>query len=130
MDQGGKPRLAAETVLRGDGDISERRVRPEPIRERVLAAAGESTAVEVDRRHVFLAARRGAVNIQLQIHVAALAEDDVLFNGHSWLRRLLTLSHPDTERRQGHSRQRRSEKTASRHLVRHCRLPRGTTTSS
>src|SRR5439155_3432254 len=83
MDQRRKSRLAAEAVLRGDRDISKRGVRLDPFRQRVFAAAGESAAMEMNRGHSLFLASRRPVNIQLQIHIAALAEDHILLRSHT-----------------------------------------------
>src|SRR5215510_3130420 len=85
MDQCWKSRLSAETILRCDRNVPKCGVGPDSFGQRILATAGKSSAVEVDRRHPFFSTGRRTINVQLQIHVAALAEDYVLLHSHAAL---------------------------------------------
>src|SRR5439155_387362 len=81
--------LTTEPVLRGDGDVPERRKRSNALGQRLLASSREAATMEVNRRHPFLGARGRSIDVEFEIEVAALPEQDIFLNrdcGRSLLR--------------------------------------------
>jgi hypothetical protein len=67
MNERGKASLPAQSVLRRHRDVAERRIRPDPVADGVLAAAGEPAAVKMNGRHPLLFPGWRPEDIQLQI---------------------------------------------------------------
>lgn len=81
VDLRGPLGLPGQAVLRRDRDVAAARERQDALVERVRAAADESPAMDVQRRHALLSAGRRLIDVELQIHRSTLAEDDVFLDG-------------------------------------------------
>ena len=72
--------VGGQAVLRGDVGVAAGAQRLQPPRQAILVSAREATAVEMNHRHSLAGRARRLVDIEVQVGVAALPVDDVLFN--------------------------------------------------
>src|SRR6185436_10118322 len=97
--------------------VSKRGIRLHAFRERFLAACGESSAMKMNRGHLLRRDSCGRpIDVQLQIHVATLAEDDIAFDFDACLSGAWSLrSHNFSERGYCRACQSGSNETSSVH---------------